>query len=318
LNKKLNICQISLKGNISILKENLLNFNKFYKNNFHYIICPKKEKIFFLDKIKDLNCNIIEEESILSFKTFRNISNDHLINKTYFREIQPRLGWYYQQILKLIFSMNYSITNQQKIVIWDADTIILKKIDFFNEKKSINYGTTGEFHKAYYQTNKNLLKKLPKYYISSLTQFISITPSDTKFLLKKLGLKMNKEFGINLTRIIFKAIAKTHDHYNGSMFSEYEFIGQSKLLNQYSKQKLISGLREHLNGRLTMLQKKIILFLGFSYVAYEHTHKNINSHKMLNRNQKWLSFLKLLAKKISNNIFRGLKHQINFFLNTNA
>ena len=50
-NKKLNICQVSLRGNINILKENLIKFNKFYKNNFHYIICPKKEKLFFKKKL---------------------------------------------------------------------------------------------------------------------------------------------------------------------------------------------------------------------------------------------------------------------------
>lgn len=314
MDKKLNICQISLKGNISILKENLLNFNKFYQNNFHYIICPKKEKIFFLDKINDLNCNIIDEDSILSFDTFKATANKYLINKSYFKLIQPRLNWYYQQVLKLIFAMKYSINNKKNIVIWDADTVILKKILFFKDKKAINYGTTNEFHKAYYETNKNLLKKLPKYYISSLTQFISLTPSDAKYLLKNLCLKMNKDFGNNLTKVIFKSITKTHNIYNGSMFSEYELIGQSNLLKQYSKQKLISGLRENLNGRLTEFQKKIIFILGFYHITYEHTHKNINSHKMLNRNQKWLSFLKLLAKKLSNNIFRGIKHHINFFL----
>ncbi len=43
----LNICQVSLKGNIPLIKENLDSFNKFYKNNRFFIICPKKEKYFF-------------------------------------------------------------------------------------------------------------------------------------------------------------------------------------------------------------------------------------------------------------------------------
>ena len=50
--KKLNICQVSLSGNVKIIKENLINFNRFYENNFHYIICPKKEKFFFKKKLK--------------------------------------------------------------------------------------------------------------------------------------------------------------------------------------------------------------------------------------------------------------------------
>ena len=38
------------------------------------------------------------------------------------------------------------------------------------------------------------------------------------------------------------------------MFSEYELIGQSKLILNNRKQKLISGIRENLNGKLTDLQ----------------------------------------------------------------
>jgi len=50
--KNMNICQVSLIGNLPILMENIVNFNKFYKKNNFYIICPKKEKKFFLKKLK--------------------------------------------------------------------------------------------------------------------------------------------------------------------------------------------------------------------------------------------------------------------------
>ena len=96
------------------------------------------------------------------------------------------------------------------------------------------------------------------------------------------------------------------------MFSEYELIGQSKLLKNYKKQRLISGVREHLNGKLSEFQKNILIFLGFSYVAYEHTHLNKNSFNMLKRNQTWYLFLKIIVKKTSNKFFRGIKHNLKF------
>ena len=40
-----------------------------------------------------------------------------------------RLKWYYQQILKIIFIFKF-IEKNKNLIIWDADTIILKKIDF--------------------------------------------------------------------------------------------------------------------------------------------------------------------------------------------
>ena len=42
--QNLNICQVSLAGNIPIIRENYKEFVKFYKNVNFYIICPKKEK----------------------------------------------------------------------------------------------------------------------------------------------------------------------------------------------------------------------------------------------------------------------------------
>ena len=309
-NKKLNICQVSLRGNINILKENLLNFNKFYRNNFHYIICPKNEKLFFKKKLKNKNCKIIDENKIITFKKFKKIANKHLKKVSYFKEIQIRLSWYYQQVLKLTFVINYINETKHSIVIWDADTIILKKILFFEKNNSINFGSTSEFHKAYYKTNAVLLNNLPRYFISSLAQFISITPSEIKFLIKKLSKfkKKSKSTGDWITDVIFKSIASAHQNYNGSMFSEYELIGQSNLLKNYKKQKLISGIREHLNGKLSIFQKKILIYLGYSYVAYEHTHPNKNSLNMLKRNQTWLAFFKLITKKSFNKFFRGIKH----------
>ena len=308
--KILNICQVSLLGNVRIIKENLIYFNKFYQSNFHYIICPKKEKFFFKKKIKSSNCKIIDEDTIITFKKFKKIANKHLKKRSYFKEIQYRLKWYYQQVLKITFVINFVNKTKKPIIIWDADTIILKKILFFKKNNSINYGTTSEFHKAYYKTNKILLNNQPRYFISSLAQFISITPSEAKFLIKRLSKikKKRKKIGEWITDVIFKSVVSVHQNYNGSMFSEYELIGQSNLLKSYKKQKLISGIREHLNGKLSIIQKNILIYLGYSYVAYEHTHPNKNSLNMLGRNQTWPSFLKIIIKKTFNKFFRGIKH----------
>tara|TARA_Y100000768_G_scaffold240947_1_gene182510 strand:+ start:33 stop:614 length:582 start_codon:yes stop_codon:yes gene_type:complete len=193
---------------------------------------------------------------------------------------------------------------------------MINKIQFFNKKKSIKYGTTSYFHKAYYYTNKTILKELPKYYISSLFQFINLSTLDQKFLKKKLKidqLKGNPSFGISKT--IMRAVRDTHKIYNGSMFSEYELVGQSNLLLEYSKQKLISGIRDWLDGILTNNQINLLKILGFKYIAYEHTHPNSLSKNMLNRKQTWSRFLYILIKKLSNNFFRGIRHHFNYLIN---
>jgi len=315
MNNKLNICQVSLIGNIPIIKKNYYNFKKIYKNINLFVVVPKKNKKIFKKKLNFKDIFIIDEESIINFSSFKKISNKYLANTVYFKEIQKRLGWYYQQILKISFIYNFIEKKNENIIIWDADTIIINKINFFNKNTSNNHGTTSYFHKAYYETNKFILKKLPSYYISSLAQFISVTPQEQKFLKKKLSLKkkIGKKFSETLTHIVMKAVSTIHKKYNGSLFSEYELIGQSNLLFKYDKQKLVSGMRDHLNGKLNYLQTMILVTLGFKYVAYEHTHPNINSKNMLKRNQPWSQFIKLVIKKLTNNIYRGVKHHVNYF-----
>ena len=153
----MNICQVSLKGNIPIIKENLKNFNKLYNDNYFYIVCPKKEKIFFNKKIKSSRVFFIEEESLIKFSKFKKISNTYLKKTIYYNKIQNRLTWYYQQILKIAFLIDFVEKKKENLVIWDADTILIDRIVFFKERFSNYYGTTSYFHKAYYKYQKLVL-----------------------------------------------------------------------------------------------------------------------------------------------------------------
>ena len=60
--------------------------------------------------------------------------------------------------------INFINKKKENLIIWDADTILLKKIDFFSGDKSINYGNFNEFHKQYYVTNKKILDDFPIYF----------------------------------------------------------------------------------------------------------------------------------------------------------
>ncbi len=310
--ENLNICQVSLKGNIPTINENISQFEKYYSNLKIFIICPKKQKKYFEKNITYKFCKIINEEDIISIKEFKKISNKYFKKNSYYKEIQNRLSWYYQQILKLSFLIKFTSTNKEQILMWDADTILIKNFKFFENGKSIKYGTTSEFHRAYFLTNKNILKKLPNYYLAFTNQFIALTPAESNFLIKKLNnyKKKNSKLSIWITHIVMSSISNVHKKFNGSMFSEQELIGHSSLLYDYNKQKLIHGLRSGLNGKLTNFQKKIAILLGYNYLSYEHTHQNINSQNMLKRKQAWFSFIKIIIKKTSNKFFRGLKHKI--------
>ena len=61
----INICQVSLARDISLVKENYNNFKKIYHNLQFHIICPKKDCDIFKKDLNNLDCKIISEDEIL-------------------------------------------------------------------------------------------------------------------------------------------------------------------------------------------------------------------------------------------------------------
>ncbi len=168
-------------------------------------------------------------------------------------------------------------------------------------------------------TNEGIIGKQPKYFISSLVQFVGLSVSEHNYFNKNI-LNINESKNgekkvIQLTKIILKNIFKSHEVYNGSLFSEYELIGISNYMFKKNKQKAIFTLRSKLDGKLTNSQMVLAKLLNVKHVTYEHSHLNKNSQGMLDRKQSWLSFLKILIKEFIKFNLRNLKHNFNFYYN---
>ena len=295
---KVNVCQVSLNKDIPLIIENYKNFKKFYKKINLFIVCPNNQISEFKQKVIFDEVEIIAEEDVLEFKKFEIIYNNLNKEVSYKEQFDKRLKWYYQQALKMTFSFNFIKETNENIVIWDSDTIILKKISFFKKDISVRYGNFFEFHKAYYVTNKYILKKLPSYFISSLNQFIALTKFECNFFLENfLDRESSNIFlGEKISILILKSIFNVHKVYNGSLFSEYELLGQSNYFFRNEKQKPILFLRFGLDGMLNETQKFFAKNLGYLHVTYEHRHQNHESFGMLNRIQTWSGFIKIIFK----------------------
>ena len=316
----LNICQVSLARDIPIILENFYSFKKIYKSFRIFIICPVSEINLFKKKLHYSEFKFINENDLISIQEFKAIYDDLRDLNKHQELLKNRLSWYYQQVLKLSFILHFVEHNKENIIIWDADTLILKKIEFFKDKKSILYGTLFEFHKHYFKTNNSIIGELPKYFISSLVQFVSLSVSEYYFFCKniiKLDLIDKKErIALTISKIIIKNIFKSHNHYNGSLFSEYELIGMSNLMHKRNKQKAIFLLRANLDGRLSKFQIHLAKLLNIKHVTYEHSYLNKNSQGMLMRKQKWTSFIKILTKGFFKFHLKNIKHNFNFYYNS--
>lgn len=309
-----NFCQVSLKNNIPIIIENYLKLKNLYKKIKIYVICPKSEVYHFKEKLIFNEIIIIPEEEIISLFEFKNIFQKISKNISYKKNFILRINWYYQQVLKLSFILYFIKVKKENIIIWDADTLILKKLDFFNKNQSIYYGTFNEFHHQYFQTNKEITNKETEFHISFLTQFSSITVNEGETILRLLKfdkIEVNK-IAISLSKLILKSIFEAHKTYNGSMFSEYELIGQINYQYNLKKQIPILTLRFGLNGKLTNIQKNIARFLGFKHVTYENNHYKKENQGMLERNQSSIKFLLLILKNLVKFYFKNIKFNFIF------
>mgnify|MGYP001183137236 FL=1 len=292
----MNLCQVTLGTDAEIVNENLIEFNKIYKNVKLFIVCPNKDKEIFTKTLVSKNYEIITEDELISLNEFSLIFERLSNNLTYKKEFKKRLSWYYAITLKFCFIHKFFEENDTNLIIWEGDTVILKKINFFKNSESMLYTCPAYFHKLYFDTCNKLLGKLPKFYSSFITMFGSMTKNEINFLFKTLNLSgiNNKKFNALFSEKVLQSVFDIHQTYDNSMFADYELIGINSLNYNYKKQIPIFFLRSALDGKLTNGQKFLAKIFNVKHITYEHRHPNKHSINMLSRNQTWIRFLKIL------------------------
>jgi len=313
--EKINICTITLGTDANIVNENLVEFNRLYNDVKLYIVCPKKDEHLFIESLEDKNYEIITEDKFISFYDFKSIFKEISINSNYKDQFEKRLQWYYALFLKFFFIHKFFENNDSKLVIWEGDSVILKKIKFFKNDSSLLYVWVHYYHEIFYKTCKEMLGNLPKYYGSFITMFGSLTKNEFNYLNKSLGFEKlnNKEFCAAFSRKALKSIFKVHNEYDNAMFSDYDLIGINNQNKNFTKQKPIFFLRSSLDGKLTKLQKTIAKIFGAHLVAYEHRHPNKHSTGMLSRNQSWYRFIKIIVYYYSLFKFHQFRFNLKYY-----
>ena len=206
--ERINICTVTLGTDAKIVNENLIEFNKLYNDIKLYIICPKSDVSLFVDSIVDKNYEIITEDKFINFDDFKSIFEELSINLEYKDQFRTRLQWYYALFLNFFFIHKFFQNNDSNIVIWEGDSVILKKINFFNHNTSKLYVWVNYYHQLFYDTCNEILGKLPKYYGSFITMFGSITKSESDYLNSSLNLSnlSNEDFCRLFSIKVLKAI----------------------------------------------------------------------------------------------------------------
>lgn len=192
---------------------------KFIESEVYEVIVPDSEVDLF-KKISPKNYTVTNESHYSS-------NLKELLRKKIPSENESKLGWYLQQFIKIYAAK----TNNENdyVLIWDADTIPLKKLSFFNEKM-LTYYVGKESHEPYFI----LIEKLLGFRKSNNFSFIAqCLPIKIKWL-NNFFEDLSNDSQSWESRIISQI-----DFSEKSGFSEYETLG-TYFYNLYSSEMLIS------------------------------------------------------------------------------
>jgi hypothetical protein len=176
-----------------------------------------------------------------------------------------RFGWYFQQFIKL--SELDDGSNNALNLIWDADTIPLKKINFEQNGK-IYFFQGSEYNKEYFTLTRELLNfsKISKR--SFIAQNMPCKVSWIKEFKKEIQTKYkNKDW--------YEEIIKRINVNHGAGFSEYETLGTFLLKNHpediiLGKAKWYRGGNKLIGGIKNFHDNQKWLSKRYHYVAFEH------------------------------------------------
>ena len=215
----------------------------------------RRVKVISNAKPENLNADYdyINENEVLEGLSFKAIEE-------YFnaRKVKPsRVGWYLQQFLKMAYCYKSKYDNY---LLWDADTLMLKPIKFFDEEGRLYLDNSRIFEDKIF--NNTVLKVLgyPKERKETyITEHMMIDKICMEKLLETIASKHNCEIK-DFWRKILDCLNDDELIYGG--FSEFEVIGtfmekefSQKLVEE--KQKYQKQAEEKFELQIKELQKQL-------------------------------------------------------------
>lgn len=153
-----------------------------------------------------------------------------------------RIGWYFQQLLKL-YAFRYLPTTSNHILVIDSDVILKKPIPFFSEQDEILLAFTDENTEEYFEHMNRLLPGLTKQFSdkSGICHHFMLKREHVESLLEKIESEHNETAWKVFLRLVDPR------NYNTSGMSEYEILFNYCLHNFPSSYKIRPLLIDNLS-----------------------------------------------------------------------
>lgn len=126
-------------------------------------------------------------------------------------------GWYFQQLLKLGFA--FREPRDDYYLIWDADTVLLRSLRFFDDRDRMLLTVADENHRPYFDTYRHLLKEEPNRDCSFIAQHMVAHKPAVREMLNQIDRNFpgNESWAWKIMRNLRGT--------STNLFSEYEMLG---------------------------------------------------------------------------------------------
>ena len=251
-----------------IVQKNIANVNKFFDYETIYLVANKNTFPFFKKSFLSKNrVVLVDENSMVPGLSFDSVKQ--AIDKKNLDD--PYYGWYFQQFLKIAFARTQCA--KEDYLIWDADTIPLRHIDF-KQNGLYLFNLKPEYHVPYFDCIRKILGLEKVVKGSFITEHIVVNTAIMNEMLDKIESAGGT--------IFFEAIINSLEKSVKCGFSEYETYG-TYIFSKYPqkvKERKLATFRHA--GKLYSrgVSKKELAYLGtrFDTASFEAGHHPRNFH----------------------------------------
>jgi len=224
--RRLDIMTACRDIDLPVLRIAYFNLQKFMPfKQLHVATAARNFRCF--ERALGRDVNLLDEDRLIPEMTLAEL-------KTLPLPFFPRgAGWYYQQFLKYAFA--FQNIEDDHYLIWDADTIALRPMRFFDDQGRMLFTKATEHHSPYFQTYKKLLGEEAHSEFSFISQHLIVQKSVLREMLARIE-EMHPQH-----KNWAWAIMGNLDGVGTNLFSEYETLGHY-VKNKYPDRAVFQNL----------------------------------------------------------------------------
>lgn len=121
---------------------------------------------------------LLDEDTLIPGMTLAGLRGLNL------RGFPESAGWYFQQLLKFAFA--FQGPPDSHFLIWDADTILLRPMELFDDAGRAWFTMADEFHEPYFETYRRLLGDDPRREFSFVAQHMVVSKPILREMLSRI------------------------------------------------------------------------------------------------------------------------------------